>query len=132
MVTGEIVVVGAGPAGLCFARMAGLAMRGCRVVVLERDGPDDSYGFGVSLSERTLRELARHDPQTHRRIAEASVNISGLEIRLPAGAVRYDGFGFATISRRALLTILREQAIDAGASIQFRREAGPVFGAGPA
>jgi anthraniloyl-CoA monooxygenase len=77
----------------------------------------------VALSDRTLRGLAVHDPRTHRRIIEASAVLSGVEVRLSDARLRYDGFGFSAISRHTLLTILRDQAEEVGARLNFRHEA---------
>ncbi|WP_433496288.1 FAD-dependent monooxygenase [Sphaerimonospora sp. CA-214678] len=123
MSTGKrVAVVGAGPAGLFLARMIGLTRSDAVVDVYERDGRDEVSGFGVSLSDRTLRGLARHDPGTHRRMTAAGVAVSGVEMRLPAATLRYDGFDLLSVSRHELLAILREQAEDVGARLHFRRE----------
>jgi 2-polyprenyl-6-methoxyphenol hydroxylase-like FAD-dependent oxidoreductase len=121
-----VAIIGAGPAGLFLARMIRLAIPGAMVEVFERNGPDEASGFGVSLSGRTMREIARHDPRTHERVAEASVTLPGVELRLPGTALRYDGFALSAISRHTLLTILREQAEEVGARLYFRHEALPA------
>jgi len=121
-VGGDVAIVGAGPAGLFLARMIGLTRPGTAIEVFERNGPDDADGFGVTLSDRTMRGISRRDPRTHRRITEASVALSGLELRLPGAALRYDGFTVCAISRPVLLTILRQQAQEVGARLHFRHE----------
>ena len=124
----RVAIVGAGPAGLFLARMVGLSQPGSVIDVYERSGPDGSSGFGVGLSDRTMTELAGHDPDTHRRIMGASTTLTGVELRLPGTNLRYDGFGVSSISRSTLLSILREQAEQAGATVHYRR---PVSAASP-
>jgi anthraniloyl-CoA monooxygenase len=89
---GRVTIVGAGPAGLFLARTLRLRSPGTTVDVYDRLSAAGTAGFGVSLSERTLRMVAEHDPETHRRIAAASVAQHGITVRLPARAVTYPGF----------------------------------------
>ncbi|MEV5573159.1 FAD-dependent monooxygenase [Spirillospora sp. NPDC052269] len=121
----RVAIVGAGPAGLFAARMAGLLLPGAEVEVHERGGPGEASGFGVTLSARTLGGIAEADPDTHRRIVAASRPLSGIEIALPGTTLRYDGFEVASISRHTLLAILREQAEAAGARVRYRRAVPP-------
>ncbi|WP_173390933.1 FAD-dependent monooxygenase [Actinomadura litoris] len=126
----HVVIVGAGPAGLFAARMVRLLLPAAAVEVFERAGPDEVSGFGVTLSARTLGGIAEADPDTHRRIAAASLPLSGIEIALPSATLRYDGFEVASISRSTLLAILREQAEAVGARVRYRAAVPP--GAVPA
>jgi len=119
---GRVTIVGAGPAGLFLARTLGLRSPGTVVDVYDRLGAAGDSGFGVSLSERTLRTVAEHDPETHRRIAAASVAQRGIAVRLPSRAVTYRGFEVSTVSRHALLAVLREQAEAAGARLHYGHE----------
>ncbi|WP_242900820.1 FAD-dependent monooxygenase [Actinomadura terrae] len=121
----HVVIVGAGPAGLFAARMVRLLLPDAAVEVCERAGPDEVTGFGVTLSARTLGGIAEADPDTHRRIAAASLPLSGIEIALPAATLRYDGFEVASISRSTLLAILREQAEAVGARVRYRSAVPP-------
>ena len=50
----KIVCVGGGPAGLYFAILMKRADPGHEVIVLERNRPDDTFGFGVVFSDATL------------------------------------------------------------------------------
>jgi anthraniloyl-CoA monooxygenase len=115
----RVAIVGAGPAGLFLARMVGLLLPDAGVEVFERGGPQEVSGFGVTLSVRTLGGIAQADPDTHRRIAAASLELSGIEIVLPETTLRYDGFEVASISRHTLLSILREQAEAVGARVRY-------------
>ncbi|MEO6702445.1 MAG: 2-polyprenyl-6-methoxyphenol hydroxylase, partial [Jatrophihabitantaceae bacterium] len=89
----RVAIVGGGPAGLFLARMVRLRQPEVAVDLYERKGIQDTFGFGVSLSDRTLHQIVRNDPATHERIVAASVGLAGVELRLPGGRVRYDGFG---------------------------------------
>lgn len=118
----SVAIIGGGPAGLFLARMVGLMSPQTIVDVYERNDPGAVYGFGVGLSERTMREISVHDPQTHRRIEESSVWVPAVELRPPGAALRYPGFGLSAIARDTMLAILREQAEETGANLHFRHE----------
>jgi len=122
----SLAIVGGGPAGLFLARMVGLTRPDVSIDVYERNGPGDVFGFGVTLSDRTMRGIAERDPVTHRRITDASTVMTGVEVRPPGHRFRYDGFGGAAISRFTLLTILREQAEAVGTRIHFHHEVDPA------
>ncbi|MEV4511093.1 FAD-dependent monooxygenase [Dactylosporangium sp. NPDC049525] len=124
--SGRVTVAGGGPAGLFLARMIGLVSPDVHVDVYERNTADENPGFGVALSDRSLAGIAEHDPETHEQIMRAAVTLTGVQVRLPGAVMRYDGFAMATISRRILLDILREQAQRAGARLHFRHAVDPV------
>ncbi len=45
----KIVSIGGGPAGLYFAILMKQAHPECEITVLERNRPDDTFGWGVRL-----------------------------------------------------------------------------------
>src|SRR5690606_31357136 len=61
----RITSVGGGPAGLYAAILVKAAHPDWTVTVLERNQPDDTFGFGVVFSEATLAELETADPTSH-------------------------------------------------------------------
>ena len=58
----RIACLGAGPAGLYFAISMKLRDPSHDIVVIERNKPDDTFGWGVVLSDETLDNLAANDP----------------------------------------------------------------------
>src|SRR4051812_41001160 len=58
----RVAVLGGGPAGLYFAIAMKLRDPGHQVAVFERNRPDDTFGWGVVLSDETLANLAANDP----------------------------------------------------------------------
>ena len=54
----KVHIVGGGPAGLYFAILMKKAWPRTRITVFERNKPDDTFGFGVVFSDRTLGSVS--------------------------------------------------------------------------
>ncbi|KQY55493.1 MULTISPECIES: FAD-dependent monooxygenase [unclassified Nocardioides] len=115
----KVAVVGGGPAGLYFARLLKRADPALEVVVHERmDGTAETFGFGVGLTESTMRNLRSADPETAERVREASH--VGHELRLHGhdGIVPLHGARNLAIGRARLLEILTDAAMAVGVEIR--------------
>ena len=66
----RVSVLGAGPAGLYLSILLKRADPAHEVVVIERNPPDATFGFGVVFSEETLGRLRDADEPTHEAITE--------------------------------------------------------------
>ena len=55
----RIVSVGAGPAALYFALLLKKASKDVDITLIERNQPDDTFGWGVVFSEETLGNFER-------------------------------------------------------------------------
>jgi anthraniloyl-CoA monooxygenase len=69
----RITIVGAGPAGLYFALLAKKQDPRHQIVVVERDPPGATYGWGIVFSDRTLSFLHGHDVPTYESITRRFV-----------------------------------------------------------
>ena len=118
----RIVCIGGGPAGLYFAILMKLRDPAHRVTVVERNRPDDTFGWGVVFSDETLRNLNGGDPQTERRISEDFAHWDDIDIHFRGRVIRSGGHGFCGIERRHLLNILQERATELGVELVFNRE----------
>ena len=118
----KVACVGGGPAGLFFALLLRKLDPSHDVVVLERNRPDDTFGFGVVFSDATEAALASADPDTVAEMGDRCHRWDDIEIHYRGETLTSTGHGFSGISRRALLELLAQQAREAGVRLCFERE----------
>eukprot|EP01034_Spumella_vulgaris_P007772 gene7772-9905_t len=93
----NILCIGGGPAGLYFALLMKQRNPGHRVVVVERNRPFDTFGWGVVLSDQTLGNLRTADPVSARLIGDAFNHWDDIEVFFKGRSVRSTGHGFCGI-----------------------------------
>ncbi|TKA12315.1 FAD-dependent monooxygenase [Actinacidiphila oryziradicis] len=118
----RIAVVGGGPGGLFFAALMRQADPSAEVTVFERNRADDTFGFGVVFSDRTLEAIHEADPVLREALTEHGRHWDEIEVRLKGERVRCGGNGMAAVVRRTLLLLLQERARDVGATLRFSTE----------
>src|SRR3984893_10937258 len=115
----RIAVAGGGPGGLFFAALMRRADPSAGVAVFERNRADDTFGFGVVFSDRTLDAIHKADPVLRQALDGHGRHWDEIEVRLKGERIRCGGNGMAAIVRRTLLALLQERARDAGAELHF-------------
>src|SRR5438270_13020292 len=105
----NILVVGAGPAGLYFAYLAKRAHPHWQIRVVEQNPADATFGFGVVFSDKALEFLRADDPSTYELITPQMEAWSDLTVVHRGTPVVIDGIGFAATGRLHLLRLLRQQ-----------------------
>ncbi len=118
----RIVCVGAGPAGLYFSILMKLADPRHEVTVLERNRPDDTFGFGVVFSDATLDNLREADPETHRDILASFRHWDDIDIHYRGEVIVSGGHGMCGIHRKRLLNILQTRASGLGVAIEYQTD----------
>lgn len=118
----HVVCVGAGPGGLYAALLLKRARPQWRVTVCERNGPDETFGFGVVFSEPTLDRIKAGDPAMFESLLAHGRRWDPIELRLRGDTLRCHGQGFIGIGRHALLAMLRRAASEAGVELRFRED----------
>jgi anthraniloyl-CoA monooxygenase len=119
----RIAVVGGGPAGLYFAALARSLDPAADITVWERNAPDDTFGFGVVLSDETLGGIEDADPVFYETMAEQCARWDDIDVHFRGTVTTVGGQGFAAIGRKKLLQLLQQRCRELGVSLLFRTEA---------
>jgi anthraniloyl-CoA monooxygenase len=115
----KIVVIGGGPAGLYFSLLLRKANPAHHVVVLERNRPDDTFGWGVVFSNQTLGNLRDADPESYRQITGSFAHWDDIDVHVRGATITSGGHGFSGIARVELLRILQTRAAELGVDVRF-------------
>jgi anthraniloyl-CoA monooxygenase len=118
----KVVTIGGGPAGLYFAILMKKADPRHEVVVLERNRPDDTFGWGVVFSDQTLGNLRAADEESYRSITDAFAHWDDIDVHFKGRTITSGGHGFSGIARKKLLQILQRRAADLGVDLRFQAE----------
>ena len=119
----KIAVLGGGPAGLYFAISMKLRDTAHDITVIERNKADDTFGWGVVLSDETLDNLAENDPVSAERIRAHFAYWDDISVFYRGTRTVSTGHGFCGIGRKQLLVLLQERARELGVDLRFETEA---------
>ncbi|MEU2249927.1 bifunctional salicylyl-CoA 5-hydroxylase/oxidoreductase [Streptomyces sp. NPDC019224] len=122
----RIAVIGGGPGGLYAAALLKRLGPGREITLWERNAPDDTFGFGVVLSDETLGGIEHADPVVHRALQREFVRWDDIDIVHRGHTQTSGGHGFAALGRRRLLEILHERCAGLGVDLRFRTQAPPA------
>ncbi|MFD5113128.1 oxidoreductase [Streptomyces sp. NPDC058391] len=122
----RVAVIGGGPGGLYAAALLKRLDPAREITVWERNAPDDTFGFGVVLSDETLGGIEHADPVVHRALQGEFVRWDAIDIVHRGRTLTSGGHGFAALGRRRLLEILHERCASLGVRLRFRTEAPPA------
>src|SRR5829696_9826307 len=118
----KINVIGGGPAGLYFAILMKKADAAHQIRIYERNGPNDTFGWGVVFSGKTLANLRAADDVSHAEITREFEAWDNVDVVHRDSKISIHGNSFSGIARLQLLKILQRRAEQLGVEINFHTE----------
>src|SRR5438552_8887509 len=115
----KIDIIGGGPAGMYFAILMKAADAAHHITIYERNGPDDTFGWGVVFSGKTLDNLRAADQESHADITEDFEAWDNVDVVHRGEKISIHGNSFSGIARIRLLKILQKRCEDLGIEINF-------------
>ena len=118
----RIAVIGGGPGGLYFGALARQLNPEHKITIWERNARDDTFGFGVVLSEQALGRIEHADPAVLREMRRKFAEWDDIDVQYRGTMLTAGGNGFAAMSRTVLLRILQRRCARLGVPVHFRSE----------
>jgi anthraniloyl-CoA monooxygenase len=118
----KIACLGGGPAGLYFSISMKLRNAAHQITIFERNRPDDTFGWGVVLSNETFDNLAKNDPVSAGEIRRHFAYWDDIAVHYRGQRIVSTGHGFSGIGRKQLLLLLQQRARALGVELRFETE----------
>ncbi len=118
----KILCLGGGPAGLYFAISMKLRDASHQVTVLERNRANDTFGWGVVLSDDALSRMQKNDPVSTDAIRSHFAYWDDIAVVHDGHRTVSGGHGFAGIGRKQMLVLLQARARELGVDLRFETE----------
>ncbi len=115
----KITIIGGGPSGLYFAILMKKLDRTHEITLLERDGPNDTFGWGIVFSDQTFSYLKDNDKKSFAAITRVCQRWDNVDVIHKSQKVTIRGNKFSGIGRLAFLNILHKRCIDLGVDVRF-------------
>lgn len=118
----KISIIGGGPSGLYFAILMKKARPNAEITIYERNGPNDTFGWGVVFSDKTLTYLQENDEPTFLAITNSFAAWDNVDIVHRSEKITIRGNKFTGIARLKMLNILQARCEELGVRIEFYTE----------
>ena len=118
----KVLCLGGGPAGLYFAISMKLRDASHQVTVLERNRANDTFGWGVVLSDDALGRMQKNDPVSTAAIKGEFAYWDDIAVVHNHQRTVSGGHGFAGIGRKTMLVLLQARARELGVDLRFETE----------
>jgi anthraniloyl-CoA monooxygenase len=115
----RINIIGGGPSGLYFAILMKKLDRAHEITIFERDGPNDTFGWGIVFSDQTFSYLEDNDEQSFAAVSGACQRWDNVDVVHKNQKVTIRGNKFSGIARLAFLNLLQKRCVELGVNIRF-------------
>ncbi len=116
----KINIIGGGPAGLYFAILMKNQSPSREISIIERDSPDDTFGWGIVFSDQTFAYLEESDQPSFEQIIASCEIWDNVDVVHRGEKVTIRGNRFSGIGRLKFLNILQSRCRDLGVDLRFR------------
>src|SRR3990167_9574078 len=115
----NVTILGGGPAGLYLAILLKKQDPRHRITIVERDGPEDTFGWGIVFSERTVGILRDSDAQSYTAITRASETWDSVDTVHRGERVSVQGNRFSGVARLARPNTPQKRCLGRGVDLRF-------------
>jgi anthraniloyl-CoA monooxygenase len=122
----KINIIGGGPAGLYFALLMKKQNPAHVITLMERNAPDDTFGWGVVFSDKTLSYLKETDEESYAQITASFEMWDNVDVVHRGQKITIRGNRFSGIARIKLLQILQHRCQQLGVDLRFRSEVSDI------
>jgi len=122
----KIIIIGGGPAGLYFAILMKKLNPAHEITIFERDGPNDTFGWGIVFSDRTFSYLKENDYESYVDITSSCEIWDNVDVVHKNQKISIGGNRFSGIGRLRFLNILHQRSQELGVDLRFHTNVSDV------
>ena len=118
----RIACLGGGPAGLYFAILMKKANPAHEITVIDRNAADNTFGWGIVFSDKTMDGFRDADEQVVNEIEANFHHWDDIDVHFKGRKITSGGHGFCGIARLKLLQIFQQRAAELGVRMLWEQE----------
>jgi anthraniloyl-CoA monooxygenase len=118
----RIACLGGGPAGLYFAILMKKANPAHDITVIDRNAADNTFGWGIVFSDKTMDGFRDADEQVVNEIEANFHHWDDIDVHFKGRKITSGGHGFCGIARLKLLQIFQKRAAELGVNMLWEQE----------
>lgn len=118
----RIACLGGGPAGLYFAILMKKANPAHDITVIDRNAADNTFGWGIVFSDKTMDGFREADEQVVNEIEANFHHWDDIDVHFKGRKITSGGHGFCGIARLKLLQIFQRRATELGVKMLWEQE----------
>ncbi len=115
----KINCLGGGPGSMYFAILMKKSFPDADITIYEQNKPDDTFGFGVVFSDKTMLGFRDADEPTYTAITDSFEHWDDIDIHFKGEVLKSTGHGFAGMSRHKMLLLMQERCRELGIDMHF-------------
>lgn len=115
----KINCMGGGPGSMYFGILMKKSFPDAEINIYEQNKNDDTFGFGVVFSDKTMEGFRDADEPTYKAITDSFEHWDDIDIFFKGQVLNSTGHGFAGMSRHKMLLIMQERCAELGIKMHF-------------